>query len=375
MDRVAATMTPPCWTTTSRLTTCRLIASRWRASKFSYDPDWSWPPSASPNLPDHGLQVYLQSCFITASKWISQFTQSRPRSASPRVLNDSLQLHLQTCSSTALKLMTEFTWSRSQTECPKTLDPSHQVRTSIALQVSSTLARLWPRSASLSSLTFGLQMHLQSCLLMASKFAQPWPPNSLSYGLELHHWVHSILACKCISKLTQSQPTTKSLSSHNHAVVTRQSSHGIGRECMKMNSSGSRRVGSGSEDMKCYLAMMNSKNCLVLWHFSKCGWDQELGKIDCIFRIMRWCLCIPGSPKYIFPLAQSVSVIPRSLYAPLQLPPAKLNGSGGEKQIFPPLWAPSASLSALNCRLQVLLQSCLSTICCQINCMDIYRET
>ena len=172
MDRVAATMTPPCWTTTSRLITCRLIASRWRASKFSYDPDWSWPPSASPNLPDHGLQVYLQSCFITASKCISQFTQSRPRSASPRVLNDSLQLHLQTCSSTALKLMTEFTWSRSQTECPKTLDPSHQVRTSIALQVSSTLARLWPRSASLSSLTFGLQMHLQSCLLMASKFAQ-----------------------------------------------------------------------------------------------------------------------------------------------------------------------------------------------------------
>jgi len=55
---------------------------------------------------------------------------------------------------------------------------------------------------------------------------------------------------------------------------------------------------------------------------------------------MRWCLSTPGSPKYILPVTQSISVIPLSLYfhtPPGRRPPAQLSGGvGGEKQIFPP---------------------------------------
>jgi len=82
--------------------------------------------------------------------------------------------------------------------------------------------------------------------------------------------------------------------------------------------------------------------------------------------------CISVRPP---PVAQPVSVIPVSLYAPRQLPPAKLNGGGGEKWIFPPQWPPSASLSSLNRRLQVLLRLRSSTVCSQIDRMYIYRET
>jgi len=54
-------------------------------------------------------------------------------------------------------------------------------------------------------------------------------------------------------------------------------------------------------------------------------------------------------------VAQSISVIPVSPYAPCRLPPAKLSGGGGEKQIFPPQRPPSASLSSHDHGLQVHL--------------------
>jgi len=40
-------------------------------------------------------------------------------------------------------------------------------------------------------------------------------PNSLGHGLQMHLWVHSISASKCISKLAQSRPWSVSLSSLN----------------------------------------------------------------------------------------------------------------------------------------------------------------
>jgi hypothetical protein len=81
-----------------------------------------------------------------------------------------------------------------------------------------------------------------------------------------------------------------------------------------------------------------------------------------------------GSPKYILPVAQSNSVIPVSLYALCRLPPAELNGGGGEKRIFLPQWPPSASLSSLDRCLQVLIRLPLSTVWNQIDCMYIYRD-
>jgi len=58
----------------------------------------------------------------------------------------------------------------------------------------------------------------------------------------------------------------------------------------------------------------NCTNCVNLWKLSKCARDQELGKRECVFSIMRWCLSTPGSPIYILPVIECILVIPISLY-------------------------------------------------------------
>jgi hypothetical protein len=72
----------------------RLCMISWCISKFTL----SWPSSVSPNLFNHTLQVYLQTCMIS----ISMFAPSRPPSASLHLLDDGLQLYLKcrsiTCS-------------------------------------------------------------------------------------------------------------------------------------------------------------------------------------------------------------------------------------------------------------------------------------
>jgi len=67
MYRVSAPVAPPSQTTASRLA----------ASMYSSNLARSWPPSASPNPLDHGLQLYLHTCSISAPKW----AWSWPRSA------------------------------------------------------------------------------------------------------------------------------------------------------------------------------------------------------------------------------------------------------------------------------------------------------
>jgi hypothetical protein len=44
------------------------------------------------------------------------------------------------------------------------------------------------------------------------------------------------------------------------------------------------------------------------------AWYQELGKIEFVFRIMRWCLCWPGSPKNVPTITECISIIPVSPY-------------------------------------------------------------
>jgi len=105
-----------------------------------------WPPGASTNSLDNGLQTrsiaaskvapswtpraYLQTRSISASKCISKLAPSRPPSVSPNLCDCGLQVNLQNRSMTASKSF------------PK-------------------LTRSWPRSVSLSSLDCHFQVHLE----------------------------------------------------------------------------------------------------------------------------------------------------------------------------------------------------------------------
>jgi len=106
------------------------------------------PPITRPISLNHGLQVYLQTRLITASKCISQLVRSPPPSVSP----NSLDYGLQVCTITASKCICK-------------------------------LARLCPPSAS---------------------------PNSLNHGLLVYLQTRSITDSKCISQLVRSRPPSTS---------------------------------------------------------------------------------------------------------------------------------------------------------------------
>jgi len=289
-------------------------------------PSRTIPSSASsspPISPDHGRQLLLQPRSIIASKCISKLPQWRPTSShhhgvpsdSPIPLGHGLIVHLQT----RLIMASQFT----------PLRPSNCLY---------KLARSWPRSASPNTLNHSLQVYIQARSITASKFARSWPskcisqfalsqppsvsPNSLSYGLQ----VWTIISSKCMSKLAQPRPRTASLWTLDYGVVKRwrlkagspsstlrRTSHGIPREFVKKTSSGSRSVARGLDDVKGFPAIMNHTNCVDQWKLAKSVWDQKLGKIACVFRIMR-CLSALGSSKYTLPVAESITVISVSPY-------------------------------------------------------------
>jgi len=143
MNRVSAAVAPSSWSTASRSTT----------SKYSSNLDRSWPPSASSNSLDHGLQLHL---------WV---TRSRPPSASPNSLDHGLQVHLSV--------------SRSQppSASPNSLNHGLQVH-------------LWVQ------LDLGLQVHLETHTITASKCI----PELLDHGLPVLLQPHSITASKCMSE-------------------------------------------------------------------------------------------------------------------------------------------------------------------------------
>jgi len=88
----------------SRLAPSWITASRMNSSWYASNLTRSWPPSASSNWFDHRLQVYLQSCTITATT----FPQSPPSSVSPNSLDHGLQVHLQTGAVTAFKCISNL---------------------------------------------------------------------------------------------------------------------------------------------------------------------------------------------------------------------------------------------------------------------------
>ena len=167
MNRVSAAVAP----------TSRSTASRSTTSKYSSNLDRSWPPSASANSLDHGLQVHL---------WV---TRSQPPSASPNLLDHGLQVHLWVHSILTSKCIAKLDWSRPLSSHDHGLQVHLRTRSITACNCISEfnlisaskcipkLAESQPPSASLSS-----------------TWMQP-PSASLSY---------SISASKCISKSTQS---------------------------------------------------------------------------------------------------------------------------------------------------------------------------
>jgi len=106
------------------------------------------PPSTPPFSLDHVLQTHS----ITASKCISQFTQSRALSASPNSLYHGLQVHLSVHSISGCNSISKLALSR-------------------------------PPSASFSSLDLSLQVHFQTrsikasqCISQFSQWVSPGAP-------------------------------------------------------------------------------------------------------------------------------------------------------------------------------------------------------
>jgi len=160
--------------------------------------------------------VRLQSRSIPAYKCISKFAQSRPPCASPNLHDHGLQVYLHTHSITACK----FTWSWSPSPSPNFLAYGPQVCTIMALKCISP-----------NSLNQGLQVFLQTLSIIASNFAQSWPqiqsPNSLDPGLGVHLQTCSITASKCLSKYAQWLPPSASPNAHDHGLRVYLSVHSI----------------------------------------------------------------------------------------------------------------------------------------------------
>jgi hypothetical protein len=125
----------------------------------------SRPPCASLNLHNHGLQVHLQTCTITASNCIFKLVRSRPRSVFPNSLDHGLQVHSYTCSITASKCVSKL----ALTQPPR-----------VSLTLHDIVLQVRPITAS-------------GCILKLARFQPPRvSPTLLDYGLGVHCYVHWI---------------------------------------------------------------------------------------------------------------------------------------------------------------------------------------
>jgi len=114
-------------------------------------------------------------------------------------------------------------------------------------------------------------------------------------------------------------------------------------------------------------------------------WDNELGKIICLFGILRWCLSTPECLKYILLVSQStphrsvhsllLSSCPLSMdsYAPYPVSFFYLHGIGREAPMLMPPGPWNPYITCFNWHLQVLLQLGSRTVASQIDRRYIYR--
>jgi hypothetical protein len=125
------------------------------------------PLSTHPNSLHHGLQVYLQTRSITASKCMYTLAWSRHPSASPNSLDHGLQVHLHTHLSTVSKCI-------------------------------SKLARSLRSSVYLNSPDYGIQVRSITACISS--------PISLDHGLGVYLWVNSIFIFRRTSNCSQAPP-------------------------------------------------------------------------------------------------------------------------------------------------------------------------
>jgi len=161
------------------------------------------PASSGGELRGNVTSSHSDKCEVT-NRWIqsqlpahfpsnaSILTQSWPSHVSPNLPNDGLEAGIIMASNRISKL--------AQTHLPSS--PNHGRTVNIQprlITVSKWVSEL---------LDLSLEMHFHSRSIMASTFAQSWPPSScphsLACGLQAHLSVHTISASKCISQFTQS---------------------------------------------------------------------------------------------------------------------------------------------------------------------------
>jgi len=131
--------------------------------------EWSWPPSASPILLNHCLQVPmikgLYTHSIMASKFFSLFTPSWALSASRNSPYHSFQVHVSVPSISASQWITKLSLLQPQSESVIPRYPGLQVhfKTRSITESKCISNSIWsaPPSASLSSLNGHLQVLLR----------------------------------------------------------------------------------------------------------------------------------------------------------------------------------------------------------------------
>jgi len=161
------------------------------------------------------------------------------------------------------------------------------------------------------SLDHGLQVHPQTRLIRASKciskLARSQPPSASPKSLDHGFQTCSIAASKCISKHTGAPPPSASPNSLNHVLQVHLQTRLIAASQCISTFAQSRPPSAFPNSLDHGLGVYPWVHLIVLFRRT-----SKLGKIVSEIHIMRWWLSTPGSPTYILPVAESISVIPVS---------------------------------------------------------------
>ena len=162
---------------------------------------------------------------------------------------------------------------------PNSHDSGLQVRTIMASECISKLARSYCRCASPSSLDHGLQVNLQirsitTCKCF-SKFAWIWTPSLHDHGIQVHLHTRSLTASKCISKYAWLLAPSPSRILLHHGLRVYLEIHSITttRFISKLTRSQPRTVSLSSLDphFQSHLELLSSSACSQS-RYTECRW-------------------------------------------------------------------------------------------------------
>jgi len=174
--------------------------------------DWSlssWHAMHQPHSSTHPISlnqvllVHIQICSIVAFKCISKLTELQLPSASPNLLDHGNQVYLQSSSITACT----FALSRISSTSPHLLDYGIQVDTIMTSMFSSILPRLHHPSAYLQTRPMTASLRISQSAQSRSPSVSP---SSLDHTFQLYVQLCSITASRCKSKHAQLQPRSVS---------------------------------------------------------------------------------------------------------------------------------------------------------------------